>query len=134
VEWSAEVEAFLDEPRFAVLATTNPDGTIHQTVMWYRRDGGNIIMNTRKGRRKPNNLDRDNRASFCIEDEGRYLALTGIIEIDEDREKGVADMGVMTLRYEGPEKTEQLMRDEYTHQHRIVMTFIPETINANGFE
>lgn len=133
MEWSPEISAFLDEPRFAVLATSNPDGTIQQTVMWYRRDGRNIIMNTRKGRRKPLNLERDSRASLCIEDAQRYLTLNGRIEIDFDKAKGIADMGVMTERYEGPEKARELMRDEYAHQHRIVMTFVPESIDAHGF-
>ncbi len=133
MQLSQEIRAFLDEPRFAVLATTNPDGTIHQTVMWYRRDGDAIIMNTRKGRRKPLNLEQDNRASFCIEDGQRYLSITGRIDIDFDKEKGIADMLVMTERYEGPEKASELMRDEFAKQHRIVMTFIPESIIANGF-
>ncbi|MGI9253224.1 MAG: pyridoxamine 5'-phosphate oxidase family protein, partial [Thermomicrobiales bacterium] len=29
------IRAFLDEPRFAVLATVNADGILQQTVMWY---------------------------------------------------------------------------------------------------
>lgn len=29
-----KIRVFLDEPRFAVLATINEDGTCQQTVMW----------------------------------------------------------------------------------------------------
>lgn len=131
--WDPQIESFLDEKRYAVLATINPDGSIHQTVMWYVRDGDTIVMNTKKGRRKPLNLERDNRASLCIEDGERYLTVSGRIEIDEDPERGQAGMRAMTERYEGPERAEELMRDEYSKQHRIVLTLIPEQVDAHQF-
>ena len=133
MELSPEVAAFLDEPRFGVLATINPDGSIHQTVMWYRRDGSDIVMNTRKGRRKPNNLDRDNRASICFEEGERYVSITGRIQVDEDRERGQESMRVMTTRYEGAERAQELMRDDYAKQHRIELRLEPESVDIHGF-
>ncbi|MGD9711733.1 MAG: PPOX class F420-dependent oxidoreductase [Thermomicrobiales bacterium] len=133
MEWSPEVEAFLDEPRYGVLATINPDGSPHQTVMWYRRSGGVIIMNSRKGRQKPLNLEHDARASLCVEDGERYVTLTGRIEIDDDREKGIPDMRIMTERYEGPAKADELMRTTYSKQHRIILTLIPDKVDVHGF-
>ena len=32
---TAEARHFLEEPRFAVIATINADGSPHQTVVWY---------------------------------------------------------------------------------------------------
>lgn len=133
MDWSPEIAAFLDEPRFGVLATVNQDGSIHQTVMWYRRDGNDIIMNTRKGRRKPNNLTRDNRASLCIEDGERYVTISGRVAIDEDRERGQESMRVMTTRYEGADKADELMRTEYSRQHRIELRLTPASIDTHGF-
>lgn len=60
--------AFLDEQRFGVLGTINPDGTIQQTVMWYLLRGDQIVMNTVRGRKKDRNVLRDRRVSICVED------------------------------------------------------------------
>lgn len=133
MDWSPEVAAFLDEPRYGVLATINPDGSVHQTVMWYRRDGGDILMNTRKGRVKPNNLVRDPRASLCVEEGERYVTVTGQVQINEDREHGLESMRIMTERYEGVERAAELIRDEYSKQHRIEVRLVPESIDVHGF-
>jgi PPOX class probable F420-dependent enzyme len=134
VYWSPEVAQFLDEVRFGVLATVNEDGTAQQTVMWYRRDGDTITMNTKLGRRKYRNLYRDGRASICIEEGQRYVTVYGTISIDEDRERGQEGMRVMTTRYEGAEEAERLMREMYSKQHRINLTLTPEKIDVHGFE
>jgi len=60
------VRQFLDDRRFAVVATINADGSPQQTVLWYYVDGDEIVMNTAEGRRKPFNLRRDARFSFCV--------------------------------------------------------------------
>ena len=71
------VRAFLNERRFAVLATINADGTSQQTVIWYDLHGDEILMNTRAGRVKDANLRRDARASLCVPDGYRYVTLEG---------------------------------------------------------
>ena len=39
-----KVRAFLEEKRFAVLATIKRDGSPQQTVMWYELQGDQIMM------------------------------------------------------------------------------------------
>ena len=134
VIWSPEVKRFLDESRFGVLATVNDDGSVQQTVMWYRRDGDTIVMNTKLGRKKYRNLYRDGRCSLCMEEGQRYVTVSGPITIDEDRERGQAGMLAMTTRYEGAEKADRQMRDEYSKQHRINLTLTPEKIDVHGFD
>ena len=77
---------FLEEERFAVLATVNA-GSPQQTVMWYEVRGDTIVMNTKRGRKKDRNLIRDPRASVCIEDGFRYVTLEGTIEIIDDQQQ-----------------------------------------------
>ncbi|HEX7736746.1 MAG TPA: PPOX class F420-dependent oxidoreductase, partial [Ktedonobacteraceae bacterium] len=77
---------FLNEKRFAVLATTNADGTVQQTTMWYLLDGNTIMMNTKAGRVKDRNLRRDPRISICIEGGYNYLTISGSVELIEDQE------------------------------------------------
>ena len=132
--WSPEVEQFLDEVRFGVLATVNEDGSVQQTVMWYRRDGDKIVMNTKLGRKKYRNLYRDGRGSLCMEDGQRYVTISGPITIDEEPQRGQAGMLAMTTRYEGAEEAERQMRELYSKQLRINLTLSPEKIDVHGFD
>ena len=51
VDLSEIARAFLQELRFAVLATINQDGTPQLTTMWYLLDvDDTILMNTKVGR------------------------------------------------------------------------------------
>jgi len=134
VSFSPTVEQFLDEVRFGVLATANDDGSVQQTVMWYRRDGDKVLMNTKLGRRKYQNLYRDGRGSLCVEEGQRYVTVSGTITIDEDQQRGQAGMLAMTTRYEGAAKAERQMREEYSKQHRINLTLTSDKVDVHGFD
>ncbi|CAN5544338.1 hypothetical protein BH23CHL4_BH23CHL4_21790 [soil metagenome] len=134
MSFSPTVEQFLDEVRFGVLATANDDGSVQQTVMWYRRDGDKVLMNTKLGRRKYQNLYRDGRGSLCVEEGQRYVTVSGTITIDEDQQRGQAGMLAMTTRYEGAAKAERQMREEYSKQHRINLTLTSDKVDVHGFE
>ena len=61
-----EIREFLNEKRFAVLATINPDGSPQQTVMWYELRGETIVMNTTLSRVKGRNLQQDPRIIVSV--------------------------------------------------------------------
>jgi PPOX class probable F420-dependent enzyme len=131
---SNAARAFLDEKRFGVLATHNADGTIHQTVMWYLLDGDTIVMNTKKGRVKDQNLDRDGRVSICVEDAQRYVALRGVVTVDDDPDRGQESMRRISTRYEGEAESERQMRETFSKQHRITLTMSIDHVDEHGFE
>lgn len=131
---SDSARAFLNEKRYGVLATGNDDGSIQQTVMWYLPQGSTIVMNTRKGRKKDRNLDRDGRASLCVEDAERYVALRGRITVDTDREHGQTSARAVASRYEGAEEAERLMAEDFSKQHRITLTMTVDHVDEHGFE
>ena len=95
---SAELRAFLAERRFAVLATINADGTPQQTVVWYELQGDEIMMNTAAGRIKDKNLRRDPRISICIEDDYRFITITGRARLIEDQATAQADIERLAVR------------------------------------
>jgi PPOX class probable F420-dependent enzyme len=84
---SDSVRAFLEEPRFAVMATVNKSGTPQLTVMWYALapESDVIILNSVRGLLKERNLRRDSRMSLCVEDGMRFVTLQGHAELIEDR-------------------------------------------------
>jgi PPOX class probable F420-dependent enzyme len=102
---SDDVRAFLEQPRFAVMATINRSGTPQLTVMWYALapDGEDVVvLNCTRGLLKERNLRRDPRMSVCIEDGARYVTLEGRAELIEDRaqqEREVNDL--LAPRYIG---------------------------------
>lgn len=66
---SGRVRAFLQQRLYPVLGTTGADGEPHQAVIWYRLEAdGRILVNSRAGRRWPEDLRRDGRASLAFTD------------------------------------------------------------------
>jgi PPOX class probable F420-dependent enzyme len=48
------------------LSTYNEDGSIHCTLVWVDRDGGCPLVNSREGRHKIRNLERDPRLVLTV--------------------------------------------------------------------
>jgi PPOX class probable F420-dependent enzyme len=128
------VRGFLDEPRFASLATLNPDGSIQQTVMWYALRGDQVLMNTARGRKKDRNLLHDRRVSICVEDGYRYVTIAGEVTLVEDQPTAQADIRALAERYHGPERAEEMVRDGFAKQERISLLLPIGRVDAHGFE
>ena len=126
-----QVRAFLDEVRFAVLATIGVDGLPQQTVMWYILDGDEILMSTARGRVKDRHLQRDPRASICVEDGYRYVTLTGTVRLDDDPATIRADVERLIERYVEPERRAGMLAG-FTQQERVSLRLSIEHVVANG--
>ena len=93
----------LADLRFPVLAVLTGDGAPNQSVMWFDLDPDEpdtILMNTKVGRAKERFLRRDPRISLCFEDELTWVALQGRAELDDDRERSLADIQALARRYD----------------------------------
>jgi PPOX class probable F420-dependent enzyme len=130
---SESVKAFLQEKRFAVLATINQDCSPQLSTVWYELREGEIMMNTKRGRIKDRNLVRDSRASICIEDEYRYLTIEGPVTLIDDQGVAQADIKALSTRYHGPEKAEQQMRDQFSKEERITILLRIDQVVAYEF-
>ena len=125
---SDKARAFLNERRFAVLATINADGSIQQTAIWYLLAGDTIIMNTKAGRLKDRNLRRDPRISICLEDGYRYLTISGNAELIEDQETTQRDIYLLAERYDGKAEAERWMREQFSKEQRVTIRLTPERV------
>jgi len=134
VALSEKARAFLEEPRFATLATINPDGSVQQTVMWYLIRDDHIVMNTARGRKKDRNLLRDPRISVCFEDGYRYVAIRGEITLIEEQVQAQADILEMAIRYHGQVEGEQMGRDSFSKQERITIHLPIVNVDEHGFD
>jgi PPOX class probable F420-dependent enzyme len=95
------IRAFLEQPRLAVLATINADGSPQLTVMWYVLIEDSVVLNMTRGLVKERNLRRDPRMAICVEDGPRYVTLNGRAEIIEDSVVQEDDVRRMATRYRG---------------------------------
>lgn len=133
VQLSDRIRAFLDEPRFGVLATIGEDGLPHQTVVWYEVRDGYILMNTARGRLKDRHLRRDPRASLCVEDGYRYVTIAGSVERDDDQTTAQADIARLAHRYQTRAAAERNIQ-RFRQQRRITLRLRIARVIAEGFE
>ena len=96
------VRAFLEQPRVCVMGTIHRDGSPQLTVMWYDLTGDTVVLNMTRGLVKERNLRRDPRMSICVADGPRYVTLSGVSEIVEDRTLQEEEVNRMARRYRGP--------------------------------
>lgn len=127
-----EARDFLAEPRFAVLATINPDGTPQQTVMWYKLRGDTIVMNTAAGRLKDHNVRRDNRVSVCVEDGYRFITIRGAVELISDQETAQADILSLAKRYHPDRDPESFTY--FRHEQRETLLISLDHVLEKGLE
>jgi PPOX class probable F420-dependent enzyme len=85
-----EARRLLDGRNFATVATLDPDGSPHTSVVWYVRDGDDLLFSTQSTRRKARNLARDPRISLSVFDAANPYAAVDIrgtaeLAVDEDR-------------------------------------------------
>ena len=129
VKLSEKAHAYLQEKRFAVLATLNEDGTPQLTTMWYLlEDDGTILMNTKVGRAKERNMRRDPRISVCVEDGYIYVTLSGKVEMIDDLEIAQRDIFRLSSRYHGEEKAKRQMENQFSKEQRVTLRLKPEHI------
>lgn len=127
--FSDQARAFLQEKRFAVLATINQDGTSQQSTMWYLlEEDGTILMNTKVGRLKERNLRRDARISVCFEDGYRYLSVNGQVEMINDPEISQRDIQRLAERYHGKEHALRQMEEQFSREQRVTLRLTSEKI------
>lgn len=92
----------LKELRYPVLAVVTADGSPNQSVMWFDLDPDRpdtILMNTKVGRAKDRYLRNDPRVSLCFEEHLVWVALQGTVELDDDRDRALADIKALARRY-----------------------------------
>jgi len=99
------VRRLLEAPRYATIATLQPDGTAHQAVVWYGLDDtGSLFINSRRGRRWPANLERDPRIAIAVYDDAdpdHWVSVRGTTEVVRAGEPAVADIQALARRYGG---------------------------------
>jgi PPOX class probable F420-dependent enzyme len=125
---SAEQARLFDEPNFATVATTNPDGSAQLSIVWIDWDGEHVVFNTAAGRVKPRNIERDPRVSVLVID-------------GKDGYRWVAVRGRAALTNEGADEHIDRMARKYSGEgwtarpgeERLLVRVRVEHVSAYGF-
>ena len=75
--------------------TINADGSPHQIVIWYTLRGDEIVVNSRRGRRWPSNLLRDDRANLAVYQGEDAVTIACVVERTYEGEEAQADIAEM---------------------------------------
>ncbi len=123
--------AFLEGPRFATLATVEPDGSSHLTAMWYLLDGDEVMFNTARERRKVANLAQDDRVSLLVLDGYTFVRVRGRARLSATGEAALADIHRLAVRYDGEASAARAM-ERFRTQERLSYRFAITGVYASG--
>jgi PPOX class probable F420-dependent enzyme len=124
-------QEFLEKPYVGVVTTLREDGSPHSTVVWVDVEDGVPSFNTALGRKKPENLERDPRASLLVVDPTetqRWITLDGTAEVTTEGADPQIDK--LAKKYLGA--------DEYPYrqegEQRVTVRIQPERITTSGLD
>jgi PPOX class probable F420-dependent enzyme len=103
-----------------VLGTTNASGAPHLTIMWYLLDGDEIVFNTKAGRTKQSNLQRDPSVSLLVygDDGYQYMRIDGRVTTITDPDIAHRDIARLAVRYDGEEQAKKAIA-RFNSEERI---------------
>jgi PPOX class probable F420-dependent enzyme len=117
----------LDKPKqFATISTIEPDGRPQSSVVWFERDGDDLLVSTVEGRRKHRNLVRDPRCTVLVYDADNpysYVEVRGHVEMT--REGGRELIDKFARSYQG---WDRYPADDGTDNVRVVVRVIPDKV------
>ena len=120
------VLAILDAPEFATLATIQPDGQPHLSVVWVARDGDDLLISTVAGRRKHLNLVRDPRATVLVYPKANpysYVEVRGTVTLTEEGGRALIDR--LNVEYTGGDR---YTGDDGSENVRVVVRLTPTKV------
>jgi len=119
-------DAFLQQPRTAVIATAGRDGRIHAVPVWYSWDGSVFRIITERDSVKHRNAVRAGRATLCVDERDgrfRYITAEGPVTV-QDPVSYEERLALHTI-YRGPEAAKQIV-DRGGHEGMVTLILRPE--------
>lgn len=120
-----------EPPRYATLATINRDGSPHQVVVWFLVRDDLLVVNSRRGRRWPSNLERDGRANLAVDEGEDAVTIDCALERVYDGDAAQTDIAAMARRYDAPEDAEHAIR-RFQTEERVSFILRPTKVSLHG--
>ena len=114
-----ERNAYLSQPRNAILATTSPDGRVHAVPVWFLYKDGVFSIITERRSVKHRNAARAGRAALCVDDgKFAYVSAEGPVEV-QDSVSYDERLALHTL-YRGANAAKRIV-DQGGHERMVIL-------------
>jgi PPOX class probable F420-dependent enzyme len=123
-----KINAFLAEPRNAIVAGTRADGRPHATPNWFYWDGARFYVSTTRDRAKYRLFTREPRAEFLIDDSTgfRYLMVYGTVEVREDLAPELDNFRAIRVKHGRPVPADDELLASLQAEGRVLLAFTPD--------
>jgi PPOX class probable F420-dependent enzyme len=134
----AQVDEFLQEPRFAVIGTIRRKGTPQLTPVWFLYENGRVYVSMSTNSAKYRNLTRDPRVCICISashPDARAVIIHGAVELFPAESAWSDDVQWrLTRRYYNSDKEAQTFLDSIPAEAQSALVSIaPDKIIAEDW-
>jgi PPOX class probable F420-dependent enzyme len=120
----------LEQPNFVAVATVDDDGVPDVKVVWADVDDGHVVLNSAEGRKWPERLRRQGRATVTVvnhDNPYEYAVIKGRLA-DDTHEGADENIDALAKKYLG--------KDEYPFrqpgEQRVLFRIEPERVKLHG--
>ncbi|GIV76680.1 MAG: pyridoxamine 5'-phosphate oxidase [Litorilinea sp.] len=132
-----QIEAFLQAPRNAIVATNAGDGPPQVSPVWYLYEGGRLYISTSSRTAKVRNLRRDPRVTICVDGcppDYRYVLIRGRVAIVENGAPLQEEMRWRIIRrYYEDEESARAYHEATRDASQVLLVVEPERIIGEDF-
>lgn len=130
---TAEQDAFISSQKWAVVTTLRKDGSPSNSVVFYARDGDEILLSTTRDRVKARTIARDARVAVTVLDEGapyRFATIEGTARIST--ENLVADHVLINraMRNDPTWEAPEGMATRLEEDKRVIVRVTPQRVSG----
>lgn len=122
-----KLEAFLAEPRNAIVVGIRRDGTPHATPNWFKWDGSHFYVSTTRNRVKYAIFRRDPRAQLVVDDSTAFrCAITPArVEIRDDLRPELPHFRAIREKHGASVPGDDEFLASLTRDQRVLLAFTP---------
>ena len=134
----AQVDEFLQVPRFAIVGTNRVNGAPQLTPVWYLYENGRIYMSISVNSAKYRNLRRDHRIGLCIAGEhpdARAVMIYGSVELilEESAWRDDMEWRLVRLYYDSDGEAQAFIDSMPSEQESALAVVTPDKVIAQDY-
>lgn len=134
----AQVEQFLQVPRFAIVGTNRVNGPPQLTPVWYLYENERIYVSMSVSSVKYRNLRRDPRIGICIAGEhpdARAVMIYGTVELilEDSAWHDDIDWRLVRRYHDSNEKAQSYIETMLTEEERALAVVTPDKVIAQDY-
>lgn len=134
----AQIEEFLQAPRFAIVGTNRVNGPPQLTPVWYLYENGRIYVMMLVNSAKYRNLRRDPRTGICIAGENpdaRGVMIYGTVELilEDSAWRDEIRWRLVRRYYDSDEEAQSFIDTIPTGEEKALAVVTPDKVIAQDF-